>query len=345
MAEHEESRADSRDRGEVRPAGGAEGWGQAPPAGPGDGEAGPPSAGPAGGGAESAERGMRCGYVAICGFPNAGKSTLLNALLDERLAIVTPKPQTTRRKTLGILNLPRGQAVFLDTPGILTPRDELHSAMMRQVEESIRDADVLLYVVDVRRPAVAPGVAVAAARKPVVVALNKADLLAVPEESLPAIERLRPELPGAEFYVISALRGAGVPALRDHLLEKLPEAPPFYPPDVLTEHPERFFVTELIREALFERFAKEVPYAAEVELTAFREQPGRKDLIEADIFVETESQKAILIGKGGQAIRELGRRARTAIEGLLGREVFLALRVKVLPHWRADRQALRRFGY
>ncbi|MFH1144882.1 MAG: GTPase Era, partial [Candidatus Eisenbacteria bacterium] len=181
--------------------------------------------------------------------------------------------------------------------------------------------------------------------KPLTVALNKADLLENPETSLPAIEQLRAELPEAEFYVISALRGSGVPALRDRLLARLPLGPPFYPPDQLTEHPERFFVTELIREAVFVLFREEVPYATEIELTAFREQPGRKDVIEADIFVETESQKAIVIGRGGAAIKKLGQRAREAIEAFLGREVYLSLRVKVLAHWRRDRRALERFGY
>ncbi|MBP7669168.1 MAG: GTPase Era [Candidatus Eisenbacteria bacterium] len=288
---------------------------------------------------------FHAGYIAICGLPNAGKSTLLNTILQERLAIVTSKPQTTRRKTLGIVNVPGGQAIFIDTPGILVPRDELHAAMMRLVEESIADADLLLYVVDVRRPEIAPGVIAAAARKPVVVAINKADLLAVPEESLPVIERLQAELPEAEFFVVSALHGAGVPLLRDRLIEKLPAGAPFYPADMLTEQPERFFVTELIREALFDQFRQEIPYSSEIEITAFREQEGRKDLIEAEIFVETESQKGILIGKGGQAIRDLGRRARASIEELLDREVYLALRVRVLPHWRRDPKALRRFGY
>ena len=303
--------------------------------------------GPGGGAAarEGEGAGFRSGYIVICGYPNAGKSTLLNTLLDARLAIVTPKPQTTRRRTLGILTHASAQAIFIDTPGILTPRDELHAAMMRQVEESLHDADLLLYVVDARRPAVAPGVAEAAARKPVVVAVNKADLLRSPEEALPAITRLRETLPEAEFFAISALHGSGVPALRDRLLEKLPPGAPFYPPDQLTEHPERFFVTELIREAVFDLFREEVPYATEIELAAFREEQGRKDVIEADIFVETESQKSILIGRKGAAIRELGVRARRAIEELLGRPVYLALRVKVLPHWRRDRRALARFGY
>jgi len=288
---------------------------------------------------------FRCGYVAICGYPNAGKSTLLNALLDERLAIVTRKPQTTRRRTLGILTNDGGQIIFVDTPGILEPRYELQGAMMRQVEQSIGDADVLLYVVDIRHPRIAPGVQEAAQRKPLIVALNKADLLRTAEEGLPAIEALRGEVPQAGFHAISALKGAGLPALLAEIFARLPRGPAFYPADQLTEHPERFFVAELIREAAFDRFHEEVPYSVEIELAEFREHPGRKDLIEAIVWVETESQKGILIGKGGKAIRGLGRQAREAIEAFLKRPVFLELRVKVQPHWRRDAQALRRFGY
>jgi GTP-binding protein Era len=289
--------------------------------------------------------GFRFGYVAICGLPNVGKSTLLNVILGERLAIATPKPQTTRRRTLGILTTGACQMVFVDTPGILEPRYALQGAMMRQVEEAIQDADVLLPVVDVREPALAPGLIEASRRKPLVVALNKADLLRRPEDSLPAIEALRRQVPGAEFFVVSATQGAGVPALVERLAERLPEGPPAYPLDQLTDHPERFFVAEIIRETVFTRFHQEVPYSTEVELTEFKEHPGGKDYIEATLFVESDSQKAILVGKGGQAIRALGETARPRIEELLGRPVYLSLRVAVLPNWRRDPRALRRFGY
>jgi GTP-binding protein Era len=288
---------------------------------------------------------FRSGYVVICGYPNAGKSTLLNALLDSHLAIVTPKPQTTRRRTLGILTRAGVQIIFIDTPGILEPRYALQGAMMRQVEQSLGDADLLLYVVDVRRPRLAPGVLAAARQKPLIVAVNKGDLLRHAEEGLPAIETLRAEAPEAAFVAISALRGAGLAALLAEITARLPRGPAFYPADQITEHPERFFVAELIREAAFGRFQEEVPYSVEVELTDFREQPGRKDLIAATVWVESESQKGILIGKGGRAIRGLGQDARRAIEAFLERPVFLELRVKVQPHWRRDARALRRFGY
>jgi GTP-binding protein Era len=289
--------------------------------------------------------GFRSGYAAICGYPNVGKSTLLNTILRQRLAIVTPKPQTTRRRTLGILTTTSYQMIFIDTPGILDPRYDLQETMMRQVEQSIRDADLLLYIADVRRPVVAPGVAAVGRKKPVIAVLNKADLLRRAEDGLPAIERLKNAGEFIDFFVISAKKGRGVAQVLERAATLLPVGRPLYPPDQVTEHPERFFVGELIREAVFEMFREEVPYSAEVELTSFRENPAGKDLIEAIIFVETESQKGILIGKGGEAIKGLGAQARRAIEEFLERPVYLALRVRVLPHWRRDRRALRRFGY
>lgn len=288
---------------------------------------------------------FRSGYVAICGYPNVGKSTLMNTVLRQRLAIITPKPQTTRRRTLGILTSDAAQMIFVDTPGILDPRYELQQTMMRQVTESIRDADLLVYVTDVRAPRVAPGVVAAMREKPVLAVLNKADLLRHLEESLPAIEKLRAAAPFAEFLVISALRGCGLEALLREIAVRLPIGPHFYPPEQVTEHPERFFVGELIREVIFAQFREEIPYSTEVEIVEFRERPDRKDLIAATIFVENDSQKGILIGQGGAAIKRLGQEARGAIEEFLLRPVFLDLRVKVLPNWRRDGRALRRLGY
>jgi len=296
-------------------------------------------------GAASGAEPFRSGYIAICGLPNAGKSTLLNALVGERLAIATRKPQTTRRRMLAILSGERHQVVFLDTPGILEPRYELQGVMMRQVEQSLADADLLLYVTDVRQPEVAPGVQQAARGKALCVALNKADLLPHAEAALPAIDALHQAVPAAEFHVVSALKNAGIAALREGLVAHMPAGPPYYPPEQLTEHPERFFVGELVRETILERNRQEVPYSAEVVIEEFRERSGAKDYIEALIYVESESQKGILIGQRGQAIRELGQAARRSIEGFLGRPVFLALRVKVLPNWRRDERALRRLGY
>ncbi len=288
---------------------------------------------------------FRAGYVAICGYPNVGKSTFMNAVLGEKLAIVTPKAQTTRRRTLGILTTPRFQMVFLDTPGILEPRYRLQQSMMKQVAESIADADVLLYIVDVTRPALAEGVVEATREKPVLVVLNKVDLLKQPEETLPIIDEFRKGADFADFFAVSALLATGLVRVIERASELLPVSPPYFPPDALTEHPERFFVAEIIREAVFSLFRQEVPYSTEVEIETFKERPGAKDLIEATIVVESDSQKAILIGKGGRAIKALGQKAREAIEDFLGRPVYLSLRVKVVPGWRKDARFLRRLGY
>jgi GTPase len=293
----------------------------------------------------SADEGFRSGYVTICGYPNAGKSTLLNAFMEHRLAIVSPKPQTTRRRTLGIRTTDRCQMIFLDTPGILEPRYQLQAAMMRQVEQSVADADVVLYLVDLTAPRLATVVANVSRRKPVIVLLNKADLVDRQEDNLPLIERMRAEGDLREFFAISALHAKGVLDVLARVEELLPVGPPFYPADQLTEHPERFFVGEIVREVIFQQFRKEVPYGTEVEIADFKEKPESKDFIDAIVYVESESQKGILIGKGGRAIKSLGQRARAAIEEFLGRPVYLSLQVKVLPNWRRDARALRRFGY
>ncbi|MCK4303460.1 MAG: GTPase Era [Candidatus Eisenbacteria sp.] len=285
------------------------------------------------------------GYVAICGYPNAGKSTLLNAILEQKLAIVTPKPQTTRHRTLGILTNERCQMIFIDTPGILDPRYDLQAAMMKQVGKSIADADVILYLADVRHPRLAPGVVVASRNKPTIILLNKADLLKRVEDALPIIEELRQQGEFVDFFAISALRGRGVHGMLGRVESLLPPGPHLYPADQLTEHPERFFVGELIREAIFDLFRQEVPYSTEVEVIEFRESEGKADHIEAIIYVESESQRGILIGKGGQAIKRLGSKARVSIEEFLSRPVFLGIKVKVMPNWRRDKRALRRFGY
>jgi len=289
--------------------------------------------------------GFRAGYVAICGYPNAGKSTLLNRILKHRLGIISAKPQTTRRKTLGIHSTDQCQIIFIDTPGILDPCYDLQEAMMKQVDDSLNDADLLLYLVDLTRPAMAPGVAALSHKKPVIVLLNKADLLTKPEESLATIEELKSQGEFQDFFSISALKGKGVNQLLSQVEALMPLSPPFYPLDQLTEHPERFFVGELIREAIFKQFREEVPYSTEVEIVDFKEQAKGKDRIEATIYVESDSQKAILIGKGGSAIKKLGQTARQGVEDFLDRPVYLGLHIKVMPRWRRDTRALKRFGY
>ncbi|MBD3336942.1 MAG: GTPase Era [Candidatus Eisenbacteria bacterium] len=289
--------------------------------------------------------GHRSGYVAIAGAPNAGKSTLLNALVQARLAAVTPKPQTSRRRTLGIMSGASYQMILLDTPGVLRPRNPMEEAMEKVIHQALADADVILYLVDGAQPRFVPEVEEAAARKPTIAVLNKVDRLRSRELLLPVIDELRRRAPIAEFVPISALQRTNLELLINTLVSHLPEGPVFYPPDQLTEQPERFFVAELIREQIFLQFRREVPYGAEVLIEEFRERPGRKDLIQAAVIVESDSQKAILIGKGGREIKRLGSEARRTIEEFLGREVFLDLRVKTVSKWRKKPEMLRRLGY
>ncbi|MEN9980136.1 MAG: GTPase Era, partial [candidate division WOR-3 bacterium] len=284
---------------------------------------------------------FRSGYIALIGRPNAGKSTLLNTLLGHRLAIVTPKPQTTRHRILGILNGPDYQALLLDTPGILDPKYTLQKLMKQEIERALADADIILLLIDVTDPVFEDLNLIAG--KNAVIALNKIDQ--IPRlDLLPITERCARE--GFDrIYMISALKGDGIEDLKQGLIQLLPEAPPFYPSDQISERSERFFVAELIREAIFNRYGAEVPYSTTVEIEEFKERPGRKDYIRATIYVEKESQKAILIGEGGRALRKVGEIARESIEQFLGRPVYLELWVKVARNWRDNEPFIRRTVY
>jgi GTP-binding protein Era len=291
---------------------------------------------------------FRSGYVALVGQPNVGKSTLMNRLLQSRLAIVSPKPQTTRRRILGIVSGEAHQIILLDTPGILDPKYLLQKAMMKTVSSVLSDADVACLLLDERssspgRPEIPEGLALFSG--PRVAVLNKIDLLRPKESMIPILQGIGETGLFADIVPLSALTGEGVDRLIPILAGHLPAAPPFYPTDQITEQPERFFVAELIRERVFYHFEKEIPYAVEVEITEFKERRGAKDFIQAVLFVEQQSQKGILVGRGGQAIRRLGEEARESIEEFLGRPVYLELRVKVARKWRRDGAALRRLGY
>jgi GTP-binding protein Era len=290
----------------------------------------------------------RAGYVSILGRPNVGKSTFLNQVLGVKLSIISPKPQTTRHRILGIHSGDHFQIVFLDTPGLLEPKYLLQEVMMKAVDAAVEDANVILYMVEAAdhldpddRPFLER---IKKNNKPLLVLINKIDLVRK-GRILPQIDEIAREFQPEEIIPISALERDGLDEVIQEIVRRLPENPPFYPPDMLTEHPERFIVGEIIREKIFLLFGEEIPYSTTVTIDEFRERPGEKDYIRATIFVEKDSQKGILIGKKGQALKKVGTLAREEIEYFLGRPVYLELWVKVKENWRRDAGALRHFGY
>jgi GTP-binding protein Era len=288
---------------------------------------------------------FRSGFVALVGWPNVGKSSLLNKILDTKLAIVTPKPQTTRDRVLGILNDPVYQMVFLDNPGWLTPKDEIQKAMRKTVQRALHeDGDVIVWVVEffTHKEESQFAEILKKVGKPTFVVINKADLLS-PETDVAGRKVQLQKLLGesVEIFDVSAKTGKNVNQLKEKILSKLPEQPPFYPQDQITDRWERFYVGELIREKIFERFGKEVPHASIVHIDEFRERPGHKDYIHGIIYVESETQKGIIIGHRGEAIRKLGSESRSEIEARLGRPVFLDLIIKVKKGWRKDIEFIR----
>jgi len=292
---------------------------------------------------------FRCGYVAIIGAPNVGKSTLMNALLRQKISIVTPKPQTTRHRVLGILSSDSAQIVFLDTPGIITPRYALQESMMLSASSSIEDADVVVLLADASRRGKEEDEDLAVQHirgleKPVLLVLNKIDLVPK-QELLPLIEALARVHPFTAVIPVSALREDGTERIIPALVPLLPEHPPYYPLDIVSEQHQRFFAAELIREQVFLRAREEVPYATTVDIVEFREREEGRWLIRAEIYVERDSQKGILIGKNGAMLRELGSAARREIERFLEHAVYLDLRVRVREKWRNDEAWLQRLGY
>ncbi len=289
--------------------------------------------------------GYRAGHVALAGVPNVGKSTLLNAWIGEHLSIVSEKPQTTRERVFGICTRPQGQVIFVDTPGLLEPRHRLHESMQLEAEDAIADADLVLYVCEAGAPGTYPAAAQAAALRrrgtPLLAVANKIDLVP-PAGRREVTEALRPQ--ADEVWCLSAQTGEGLAELLDHVLELLPPSPPLYPTEELATQPLRFFVEEYVREAALEVFAQEVPHSIACRVEEFREDPDPV-YIRATIFVERESQKGIVVGRGGDAIRRLGTAARAKIEALVGRPVYLDLWVKVLSGWRKSARRLRALGY
>lgn len=285
------------------------------------------------------------GYVALIGNPNAGKSTLMNQLLGSRISITTHKPQTTRHQILGIHSDDESQIIFLDTPGVLNPSYELQSAMMRFVERARQDADIILFIVD-GTDSGTPDQAVSllkSLQKPIWLIINKLDRIS-PEVAESLVQRIEEKLTIKKRFLLSALTGEGTDELLQELKEAIPEGPPYYPKDMLSEQPMRFFAAELIREQIFLQFHEEIPYSCTVEVFQYEEQENR-DLIRADIIVNRSSQKGMLIGKGGKAIRKLGTEARATIEEFTGRHIYLDLHVKVREKWREQEQWVRQLGY
>ena len=289
----------------------------------------------------------RAGFVSIIGKPNVGKSTLMNALVGERLSIVTSKAQTTRHRILGILNGGDFQLIYSDTPGIIQPKYELHNAMMSFVYSSLEDADVVLFVTDIYEKHDEEPV-VERLRKmtdtPIILLVNKIDQ-ANQEEVAAKLVYWKEQLPNAaEVLPISALKQFGTDGVLKLVMERLPIHPPYYPKDELTDKPERFFAAEMVREKIFKLYKKEIPYSCEVVIEEFKEE---EDIIRIRgiIYVERNSQKGIVIGQGGEALKKVGTWAREEMEKFFQKKVFLEMYVKVNENWRTDAKALSRFGY
>jgi GTP-binding protein Era len=292
----------------------------------------------------SGEQRFVSGFVSILGRPNVGKSTLLNALVGSKIAIVTDKPQTTRNRIQGVVHRPHAQIIFLDTPGIHRAETRMNQRMMAEVREALKGCDLLLLMVDASRE-FTPGdeYALALVQKltiPVFLLPNKIDLLANKEPLLPLIDRYRQQHPFAEIIPISAIAADGLQTLEERILAALPEGPQYFPPDYLTDQPARFLAAEIIREKVIVLTRQELPYATMVLVERFEEKPGLLR-IHAAIFVERPGQKGILIGTRGEMMKKIGTRAREELEKRFGQKVYLELFVKVRPGWRENPRFLR----
>lgn len=287
----------------------------------------------------------KAGFVSIIGKPNAGKSTLMNALVGEKMSIITPKAQTTRHRILGIVNDEYYQIVFSDTPGIIKPHYALHESMMHQVEGSIVDADLILLVTDIKEEYDEQDVLKKLEKSdaPLAVLINKIDLSNEEEVRAKAAywqEKLNPKA----VFAVSALHDHNIKGIFDFVLENLPEHPPYYEKDALTDRNDRFFASEMIRAQVFKQYKKEIPYSTEVIVTAFKEDP-KIYRISAEIIVERESQKNIIIGNKGEMLKIVGTYARRDMEEFFQRKIFLEMFVKVIPDWRSKKNYLKKFGY
>lgn len=288
----------------------------------------------------------KAGFVNIIGNPNVGKSTLMNALVGERLSIITSKAQTTRHRILGIVNGDDFQMVLSDTPGIIKPAYELQNSMMGFVKNAFEDADVLLYMVEIGEKELKDESffnKIIHSKIPVLLLLNKIDK-SNQEQLEEQVSMWAEKVPNAEIFAISALENFNVQAVFDRIIELLPVSPPYYPKDSLTDKPERFFVNETIREKILLNYDKEIPYAVEIDTEEFKEDE-KIIRIRAVIMVERDTQKGIIIGHKGAALKKVGTQAREDLEKFFGKQIFLETYVKVNKDWRSNMNQLRRFGY
>lgn len=287
----------------------------------------------------------KSGYAAIIGKPNAGKSTLMNRILGAKISITTHKAQTTRHQIVGIYSDDDTQIVFLDTPGVITPKYELQRAMMNTVNRARADADLLLLIFDPtdKHPTDEVIELLKSINKPIVLVVNKMDLVKN-ETAEQKAKQIKNHLRISSTHYVSALTGKGIPELIEDIRSHLQPGPPYYPKEDLSEHPVRFFVSELIREQVFLQFQQEIPYSCTVDVVSY-DADVDIDRISADIIVNRKSQKGMLIGKGGKAIKELGIKSREAIEEFIGKKIYLDLHVKVREKWRENENWVRNLGY
>jgi GTP-binding protein Era len=288
----------------------------------------------------------KAGFVNIVGNPNVGKSTLNNLLVGERMSIITPKAQTTRHRILGIVNSEEYQIIFSDTPGVLKPNYKLQESMLRFSKSALTDADIILYMTDVVEKVDKNDDFLKMVKEqtiPVLLVINKIDL--IQQEALDLlVDYWKEELPHAELFPLSAKHKFNVQNLLSRIQELLPESPPYFDKDALTDKPEKFFISEIVREKILLYYQKEIPYSVEIEIEEFKEQKKRVD-IRCVIHVARDSQKGIIIGHQGKALKKVGTEARKSMETFLNKKVFLELYVKVSKDWRDQDSQLRKFGY
>lgn len=294
----------------------------------------------------------KSGYIAIIGRPNVGKSTLMNNLLGTKLSIVTPKAQTTRKRVLGIYSDSYKQMIFLDTPGLIKPEYEMQNVMMSYVERSLEEADIITVMIDLTKfkdvKSYVPFMYQDLIQKnisPKVLLLNKTDLIFEKNKILPIIDEFNKLDIFNEIIPVSAYNDDDIRKIKDVFTSYLPESPFYYDPELISTQPERFFISEIVREKIFEKYSEEIPYSTEVSITEFKERDAGKWYISADIIVERPSQKAIIIGEAGSKIKQIGKSAREDIELHLGMPVYIELFVKVREKWRNDKNLLRSYGY